>query len=75
MTVISCFNCKKSIDTKKEKMFMTVSWLYKDLLKQNDMKSDKEPGEVVGICLDCWDNVFKKKLDLKEWYWEYNKVV
>ena len=54
---------------------MTVSWLYKDLLKQNNLKSDKEPGEVVGICSNCWDNSFKKKLDLKEWYWEYNKDV
>ena len=54
---------------------MTVSWLYKDLLKQNNLKSDKEPGEVVGTCSNCWDKAFKKKLDLKEWYWEYNKAV
>ena len=75
MTVISCFNCGKHVDTTKEKMFMTVSWMYKNLLKQNDLKSDKNPPDVVGVCSDCWNNIFNKKLDLKDWYWEYNKNV
>jgi len=56
-------------------MFMTVSWMYKNLLKQNDLKSDKNPPDVVGVCSDCWNNIFNKKLDLKDWYWEYNKNV
>ena len=75
MTDISCFNCGKTVDTTKDKMFMTVSWLYKDLVKKNGLKLDKDPGEVVGICSSCWDNSFKKKLDLEDWYWEYNKNV
>ena len=75
MTAISCFNCEKTVDTKKEKLIMTISWLYKDLLKQNSLNSDKNPPRVLGICSNCWKNVFKKKLDLKDWYWEYNQSI
>ena len=54
---------------------MTVNWMYKDLLKLNNIQSDKNPSKVIGICPVCWDNVLKKKIDVKDWYWTYNQSI
>ena len=75
MTIINCIHCDKPVDTKKEKLVMTVNWMYKDLLKLNNIQSDKNPSKVIGICPVCWDNILKKKIDVKDWYWTYNQSI
>lgn len=75
MTVIPCFLCEKPVDTKKDKLMVTVSWVYEDLLKLNDLKSDKSAPRVVSVCSNCWDNKLKKKPDLKDKYWVHHKEV
>ncbi len=75
MTVISCFHCERPVDTKKETLTMTISWLYDDLCKENNIVDNKHPPRVLGLCSKCWNNVFKNKPNLKDWYWEYNKNI
>lgn len=75
MTTINCVYCEKPMDTKKETVLVTVKWLYNELLKLNDIKANKNPPRVIGICTHCWESIFKKKLNLKDWYWTYNREI
>jgi hypothetical protein len=54
---------------------MAPQWIYQDLLNANGLQSDKTLSKIVGICSACWNNVFKKKLTVEDWYWEYNKTI
>ena len=72
---ISCALCNKQMDTKKEKVRVTVEWVLKELIKLNDINDYKEFSRVVKICNDCWVNKLEKKPEKEGLYWEFSKEI
>lgn len=73
--IISCALCDKQMDTKKEKVRVTVEWVLKELMKLNEIIDDKEFARVVKICDNCYVNKLAKKPDKEDLYWEFNKEI
>lgn len=72
---ISCIYCNASKDTRKETVYVTVEWIYKRLLEMNNLEPKGAVPRVVKICSNCWDNVFKKKVEDTNYYWTFNKEI
>ncbi len=72
---VSCAICDRQVDTRKEDINVTVSWVFEDLLKKNNVKYDKKAPRVVKICNDCWNNKLKSKPEGKDFYWSFNKGI
>jgi len=73
--IISCALCNKQMDTKKEKVRVTVEWVLKELIKLNEINDDKEFPRVVKICNNCWINKLEKKPEKEDLYWEFSKEI
>ena len=72
---ISCALCNKQMDTKKEKVRVTVEWVLKELIKLNDIDEDKDFPRVVKLCNNCWENKLEKKPAKENLCWEFNKEI
>lgn len=72
--ILSCNLCNNQMDTKKEKVFVTVEWIMEELLKLNDIQHS-DFRRVVNICNDCWENKLKKKPDKKDYFWTVNQEI
>jgi len=72
---VPCTLCDKEINTKKDNIYMTVRWRFKEMLDINKISLAHELPRVVGICSKCWSSKLKKKLDIDDYYWQYSKEV
>ena len=63
------------MDTKKEKIKVTVEWVLKDLLRLNEIHDDTIFPRVVKLCSNCWENKLVKKPEKKDLSWEFNKAI
>ena len=70
--ILSCVLCNNQMDSKKEKVIVTVKWIMEELLKLNDIKHTGFQ-RVVNICNDCWENKLKKKPDKEDYFWTFSK--
>ena len=72
---ISCILCDKQMDTKNEDVIVTVSWVYSELIKRNNIQSNKSLPRVIKICKSCWENIIKDKPQGSNYYWLFSKVI
>ena len=72
---ISCTICDRQVDTRNEDVTVTVSWVFENLLKNNNIKLDKRAPRVVKICKKCWENTLKNKPEGKDYSWSFNKTI
>lgn len=63
------------MDTKKEKVRVTVEWVLKELIKLNEIQDDKEFPRVVKICNNCYENKLEKKPENEDLSWEFSKEI
>jgi hypothetical protein len=63
------------MDTKKEKVRVTVEWVLKELVKLNEIQDDKEFPRVVKICNNCYVNKLEKKPENEDLCWEFSKEI
>ena len=72
---VSCTLCDKQIDTRNEEVTVTVSWVFSDLIKRNNIKFEKSTPRVVKICKKCWEDVLKDKPEGTDYFWLFNKAI
>jgi plasmid replication initiation protein len=72
---ISCALCNKQMDTKKEKVRVTVEWVLKELIKLNEINDNKEFPRVVKICNNCYVKKLVKKPEKEDLFWEFSKEI
>ena len=68
-----CFLCDKAMQTRNENIFVTVDWIFKDILEKNNVKYDKAIPRVVYICEQCWKSL--KEGPQGEDYWIFDKNI
>lgn len=62
------------METTREDIFVTVSWVLKDILEKNHIKSDKELPRIVKLCRACWESL-KEKPQRDDYYWILDKTI
>jgi len=72
---ISCILCDRQMETRNEDVFVTVSWIFRDLIKRNNIQYNKSIPRVVKICKGCWENALKDKREGADYYWLFNKAI
>lgn len=73
--IVPCTLCDKQMDTKNEEAIVTVGWVYSDLLKRNNIKSNKSIPRVVKLCKKCWEEALKDKPQEDNYHWSFNKTI
>ena len=72
---VPCALCDKVVETKKEDLYVTVRWCFDEMLKANNVETDKDLGRVISVCKKCWSNQLKNKPSIDDYYWIYDKTV
>ena len=72
---IQCDICDRQVNTRNEDVYVTVSWVCNDLVKKNNVQSNKNFPQVVKICKQCWENTLKDKPQGTDYYWLFNRTI
>ena len=72
---VSCVLCDREMETRDEDVIVTVSWVFSDVIKRNNVQCSKNVPRVVKLCKECWESLKDKPPQESNSYWTFNKTL